>query len=115
MEVGTDFPSFISLGRLAFHSVRSNLNFPHPAYSYSALTLALSLFSISCSGKKYLVIMLMSPSPYSLKPGLLADGIAKTSKMVNAFNTGNYASNRLSMFVVKDTTYFLRSLSISTK
>ena len=50
--------------------------------------------------------MFMSRSPYSLKPGLQADGIAKTSKMANAFNTGNDALNRLSMFVIKDATYF---------
>ena len=35
--------------------------------------------------------------------------------MVHAFNTGKDALNWLAVFVIKDATYFLRSLSISTK
>ena len=94
-EVVADFPSLTSLGRLAFQSIRLNLKFPHSAFSFSVLTLASSLSSVSFLAKKCSASTLMWSSPYSLKPGLLAEGIAMTSKMENAFNTGNDAWKRL--------------------
>ena len=69
VEVVAAFPSLISLGSSSFQSIRSNLNFPHSALSFSALTLAWSFSSVSLSAKKCFDSDLMWSSPYFLNPG----------------------------------------------